>query len=81
MRRAWRAFLALSLAVAPHFMTEIHVHLAAAVAQPAYVEFYPFMDDLLTHGLAVEDGNVVVPTAPGHGVEFTEEAWRRYRVD
>jgi L-alanine-DL-glutamate epimerase-like enolase superfamily enzyme len=79
--RVARAATALGLAVAPHFMTEIHVHLAAAVAQPAYVEFYPFMDDLLTHGLEVEDGHVVVPTAPGHGVEFTGEAWRRYRVD
>lgn len=78
--RVARASNAMGLAVAPHFMTEIHVHLAAACAQPAYVEFYPFMDDLLVHGLQVEDGQVVVPTAPGHGVAFTEEAWERYRV-
>jgi len=78
--RVARAASALGLAVAPHFMTEIHVHLAAAVAQPAYVEFYPFMDDLLMHGLEVDDGHVVVPTAPGHGVVFTDEAWTRYRV-
>lgn len=68
------------LPVAPHFMTELHVHLAAALPTATYVEYYPFMDDLLTEGLVVEDGHVLVPCGPGHGVEFTPEAWKRYRV-
>jgi L-talarate/galactarate dehydratase len=68
------------LAVAPHFMTELHVHLAAALPRAVYVENYPFMDDLLTRRLVVEDGHVLVPDGPGHGVEFTQETWKRYRV-
>ena len=31
------------LALAPHFMTELHVHLAAALPRASYVEYYPFM--------------------------------------
>jgi L-alanine-DL-glutamate epimerase-like enolase superfamily enzyme len=68
------------LAVAPHFMTVLHVHLAAALPRPTYVEFYPFMDDLVEHGLEVADGHVLVPERPGHGVTFTREAWDRYLV-
>ena len=68
------------LAVAPHFMTVLHIHLAAALPRPTYVEFYPFMDDLIEHGLEVAEGHVLVPERPGHGVTFTREAWEKYTV-
>jgi L-alanine-DL-glutamate epimerase-like enolase superfamily enzyme len=68
------------LAVAPHFMTVLHIHLAAALPRPTYVEFYPFMDDLIEHGLEVAEGHVLVPERPGHGVTFTHEAWEKYTV-
>jgi L-alanine-DL-glutamate epimerase-like enolase superfamily enzyme len=68
------------LAMAPHFMTVLHIHVAAALPRAAYVEFYPFMDDLLVEGLVVENGQLLVPTRPGHGVDFTEAAWKTYRV-
>lgn len=68
------------LAVAPHFMTVLHVHLAAALPRPTYVEFYPFMDDLLEHGLQVSGGHVIVPDRPGHGVTFTSAARDKYLV-
>lgn len=68
------------LAVAPHFMTNLHIHLAAALPGAVYVEYYPFMDDLLEHGLETVDGAVRVPDRPGHGVSFTPDAWKRYKV-
>lgn len=68
------------LALAPHFMTVLHIHVAAALPRASYVEFYPFMDDLLVAGLRVEKGMLLVPDGPGHGVEFTEDAWRKHRV-
>jgi L-alanine-DL-glutamate epimerase-like enolase superfamily enzyme len=67
-------------ATAPHFMTELNVHLAAALPRAGYVEFYPFMDELLVERLELDRGEVLVPQRPGHGVSFTAEAWRRYRV-
>jgi L-alanine-DL-glutamate epimerase-like enolase superfamily enzyme len=68
------------LAFAPHFMTVLHIHVAAALPRATYVEFYPFMDDLLVAGLQLDKGDLVVPSRPGHGVEFTEAAWRTYGV-
>lgn len=68
------------LALAPHFMTVLHIHISAALPRATYVEFYPFMDDLLVEGLRLENGELLVPTRPGHGVTFTDEAWKRYRV-
>lgn len=68
------------LTVAPHFMTELHIHIAAALPRAAYVEYYPFMDDLLIEKLKVKNGEIIVPTDPGHGVEFTPETWKKYRV-
>lgn len=68
------------LALAPHFMTVLHIHVAAALPRASYVEFYPFMDDLLVEGLKVENGMLLIPSKPGHGVEFTAEAWRKYRA-
>ncbi len=69
----------LGLAVAPHFMTVLHIHLAAATPRSSWLEFYPFMDDILVHDLKVEDGHILVPERPGHGVEFTEEAWTTWK--
>jgi L-alanine-DL-glutamate epimerase-like enolase superfamily enzyme len=68
------------LGVAPHFMTELHVQIAATLPATPYLEYYPFMDELLMTRLEVVDGEIVVPDAPGHGVRFTPDAWARYRV-
>lgn len=68
------------LGLAPHFMTPLHVHITASLPRATYLEYYPFMDHLLTGTLTVEDGMLLVPDTPGHGVTFTDEAWKRYRV-
>ncbi|WP_316980284.1 mandelate racemase/muconate lactonizing enzyme family protein [Shumkonia mesophila] len=68
------------LGLAPHFMSVLSVHVAASLPRATYVEYYPFMDDLLVHKLVVEKGELIVPDRPGHGVAFTEDAWRTYRV-
>lgn len=68
------------LGLAPHFMSVLSIHVAAALPRSTYLEFYPFMDDLLVHPLLMENGEIVVPDRPGHGVEFTQEAWNTYKV-
>jgi L-talarate/galactarate dehydratase len=68
------------LGLAPHFMSVLSVHVAAALPRSTYVEFYPFMDDLLVHSMSVHDGEIIVPDRPGHGVQFTEEAWKKYNI-
>lgn len=68
------------LGFAPHFMTELHVHLAAAVPNTTYLEFFPFLDEFVQDPLRAEDGAVVVPDRPGHGIEFQERVWSTYRT-
>jgi L-talarate/galactarate dehydratase len=68
------------IGLAPHFMSVLSVQVAAALPRSTYVEYYPFMDDLLVHQLELRNGALVVPDRPGHGVAFTDAAISRYRV-
>ena len=58
----------------------LFAYLAAALPSVVYVEYYPFMDDLLEHGIEIAGGNILVPERPGHGVSFTPEARQSYQV-
>lgn len=68
------------VALSPHFMTPLHIHLAAAAPSAAFVEWFPFMDQLLQQPLEVHDGDVMVPARPGHGIEFDPDAFEHHRV-
>jgi len=64
-------------------MTAFTVHLGAVLSQaqwPAITCHELWQDDLLKSPLAVVDGYVRVPEAPGLGVEVDEAALERYRV-
>jgi L-alanine-DL-glutamate epimerase-like enolase superfamily enzyme len=72
--------------LAPHWVPDIHVHLAAAAPNVLALEyFHPGVgvlnfDELVTQPLEFEDGALVVPNRPGHGFELDPEALRRYEV-
>lgn len=65
---------------APHLMTDLNVHLAAATNSTVYVEYFPFLEPYTTNRLAIVDGRARVPSTPGHGLEFTDEAFEKYRI-
>ncbi|WP_293783391.1 mandelate racemase/muconate lactonizing enzyme family protein [uncultured Aeromicrobium sp.] len=67
-------------ALAPHFLPEVHIHLAAGFSNAAYIEQFPWADEWLTHPLRFADGKAQVPAVVGHGVEFTQEARSRFEV-
>jgi L-alanine-DL-glutamate epimerase-like enolase superfamily enzyme len=71
---------AASRPIAPHFLTELHVVLAATAPNTIYVEYFPFMDEFWQDSLEVRDGCVIVPERPGHGLSFVPEMFERYRV-
>ncbi|HET7558859.1 MAG TPA: mandelate racemase/muconate lactonizing enzyme family protein [Limnochordia bacterium] len=56
--------------VAPHFVMELHVHLAAAVPNARWVEYIPFLDRVVQEPLRLKDGHLEVPDRPGHGIHF-----------
>ncbi len=85
----WRRIASLAdaygVTVCPHWFHDLHVHLVAAAPNARYVEYFP--DDqvlnfkrLVSRQLEMRDGNLLVPTGPGLGFEFDEEAVSRYAL-
>jgi L-alanine-DL-glutamate epimerase-like enolase superfamily enzyme len=79
-RRVASAALAAGLPVAPHFIPEIHVHLACAVPNALNLEYLPIFELLLEAPLRIEDGQATPPDTPGHGMRFSEQALSPYRA-
>jgi L-alanine-DL-glutamate epimerase-like enolase superfamily enzyme len=71
---------AFGVKVASHFYKEIDVHCLAACPNGLFLEYFPWLDDLLVHPLEVHGGFAKVPDRPGLGVEFKTEAIREFRV-
>lgn len=72
------------IALAPHWVPDVHVHLGAAAANVLAIEYFDAgvgvlnFDALLQEKLQVVDGEVLVPERPGHGVLFDPEAIDHY---
>lgn len=85
----WRRIASLAdaygVTICPHWFHDLHVHLVAAAPNARYVEYFP--DDqvlnfkrLVNRQLEIRGGNLLVPTGPGLGFEFDEEAVARYAL-
>jgi L-alanine-DL-glutamate epimerase-like enolase superfamily enzyme len=79
-RRVVSAALDAGLPVAPHFIPEIHVHLACAVPNALNLEYLPIFELLLEEPLRIHDGQAAPPDTPGHGMRFAERALNPYRA-
>ena len=66
--------------VAGHVMTEVSVHLLAAVPNGHLVEYLPRSGPILKSRLKLEDGHLLAPQAPGLGLELDEAACEKYRI-
>jgi L-alanine-DL-glutamate epimerase-like enolase superfamily enzyme len=71
---------AFNVKVAPHFLMELHVSLAAAVPNALYIEHIPQLQPLTTRGLEIVDGHAVAPSEPGIGISWDRDALNRLRV-
>jgi L-alanine-DL-glutamate epimerase-like enolase superfamily enzyme len=69
-----------NVAVCPHFLMELHVSLAAAVPNGAWVEHIPQLDAIATSRMAMADGFAVAPDAPGLGIDWDFAAIERLAV-
>ncbi len=66
---------AFNLAVAPHYLMELHVSLACAVPNARWVEHIPQLDEFLRSTMTVDsEGYAVPPDAPGVGIDWDWEA-------
>lgn len=69
-----------NLHLSPHYLMELHLHLAAAVPNALWVEYIPSLDAVLAEPLRLTDGHFVVPDRPGHGILFDWERLERFRL-
>ena len=58
------------LMLAPHFVMEIHLHLAAAYPLEAWVEHFEWLEPAFNERLEIRDGRMQVPDRPGLGLSL-----------
>jgi L-alanine-DL-glutamate epimerase-like enolase superfamily enzyme len=66
--------------VAPHFLMELHISLAAAVPNSLYVEYIPQLRAVTTQEVQIENGHAIAPSQPGLGIAWDRDAIERLRV-
>ncbi|MEU6704426.1 L-talarate/galactarate dehydratase [Streptomyces wuyuanensis] len=59
-------------ALAPHFVMELHLHLAAAYPGTAWVEHFEWLEPLFEERLELKDGRLLVPDRPGLGLTVSD---------
>jgi L-alanine-DL-glutamate epimerase-like enolase superfamily enzyme len=79
-RRVAAASLDHGLPLAPHFVPEIHVHLACAVPNALVLEYLPIFERLLETPVALREGVARPGESPGHGMRFSAEKLEPYRL-
>lgn len=60
------------LVMAPHFVMEIHLQLAAAYPHAAWVEHFEWLEPAFNERLEIRDGHMIVPNRPGLGLSLSE---------
>ncbi|MFC9436646.1 mandelate racemase/muconate lactonizing enzyme family protein [Nocardia sp. NPDC057030] len=63
-----------NLQLAPHFVMEVHVHLAAAYAREPWVEHFEWFDPLFDERLDIAGGRMLLSARPGLGVTLSDRA-------
>ncbi|MDQ5819265.1 MAG: mandelate racemase/muconate lactonizing enzyme family protein [Actinomycetota bacterium] len=72
---------AFNIKVAPHFLMELHVSLAAAVPNALYVEHIPQLRAITTEEIRIVDGHAMPPQEPGIGITWDRETIEKMRID
>ncbi|WP_138465597.1 mandelate racemase/muconate lactonizing enzyme family protein [Poseidonocella sp. HB161398] len=62
------------IGLAPHFVMEQHIHLAAAYSGEVWVEHFDWFEPLFEERLAIAEGCIHIPDAPGFGLTLSGAA-------
>jgi L-alanine-DL-glutamate epimerase-like enolase superfamily enzyme len=60
------------LKLAPHFVMEIHIHLACAYPHESWVEHIEWLEPAFEERLEIRDGRMFLPDRPGLGFSLSE---------
>jgi D-arabinonate dehydratase len=72
--------------VSPHWEQEVHMHMVGAFSNTLWVEYFMreievrVEDKIYKDFVMAKDGFLEIPDKPGLGIEFNEEALKKYRV-
>ncbi len=80
-RKAAAMAEAFNLPVVSHLVPEIHIQLMAAIPNGLTVEYMPWTLRLWQETPAFVDGCLELPDKPGLGLEFDQDALRRYAAE
>ena len=69
-----------NVAVAPHFLMELHVSLCCAVPNALYLEHIPQLRAVTKRELVIRDGHGMAPDGPGLGIDWDFDAIDDRRV-
>jgi len=62
------------LKLAPHFVMEIHIHLACAYPHEAWVEHIEWLEPAFNERLEIKNGRMLLPERPGLGFSLSSQA-------
>lgn len=68
------------LTVAPHFVMEMHLPLAATYSGPIWVEHIDWLKDLFNEEIEIHDGTMSVPQRIGTGFSFNNERLHQFTI-
>jgi L-alanine-DL-glutamate epimerase-like enolase superfamily enzyme len=68
------------MTIAPHLFPELNVHLLASIPNGLWAEQMGLLDDLWVSRPAIEDGHIIAPETPGHGLAFRPEVLADFAV-
>ena len=69
-----------NLPLCSHLFPEISVHLLAASTTATYLEHMPWGSELFQEQLELQDGAILVPSRPGHGFNWNEDAIKHFQA-
>jgi L-alanine-DL-glutamate epimerase-like enolase superfamily enzyme len=68
------------LAMAPHFLPGLFVHVAAAAPAIGWLEEFPLLEPLFEGWPALVDGTMTPTDRPGHGLSLAADARHRFAI-
>jgi mandelate racemase len=64
-----------------HLYPEFSAHLMRVTETAHWLEWQDWADPVVAEPFEIEDGLLTIPRRPGAGIEWNEDAVKRYRFD
>jgi mandelate racemase len=80
-RRAAEVARLAGLKMSSHLYPEVSAHLLAATPTAHWLEYVDWANAIVQEPLVIVDGHAVIADRPGNGLEWNEDAVRKYRMN